>query len=192
MFERYTEQARRAIFFAHSEAVHRRAPIISTAHLFLGIASEEDSRSAVAGSLKEHIVTICALLQLPHRPCSDVPYLHHIDLHLDQDAKRTLACAAIESDPDGRKIIDTDHLLRGLLCFSNEASRALNSVSIHLADIRAASIRFHGEPQSWEVERTVSKKVKPARKSSLPKLALIGIVGSFIALVFIGYILCFR
>lgn len=183
MFERYSKQARRAIFFARSEAIHRRAPFISTAHLLLGVACEEDSRAVIASSLKENLVAICALLNMPHRPCSDVPYLHQLNIKLDQDAKKALAFAALESDPDGRKEIDTDHLLRGLLRFPNDASHALNSVSIDLSGTRAASCRLRGEPQSPEITRAISETIRPALRSALLKLAIIGIVGILVVLI---------
>ena len=40
MFERYTEKARRVIFFARYEASHYGSPFIETEHLLLGIMRE--------------------------------------------------------------------------------------------------------------------------------------------------------
>jgi ATP-dependent Clp protease ATP-binding subunit ClpC len=40
MFERYTEKARRTIFFARYEASHFGSPYIETEHLLLGLLRE--------------------------------------------------------------------------------------------------------------------------------------------------------
>ena len=41
MFERYTEKARRAIFFARYEASQFGSPVIETEHLLLGLLRED-------------------------------------------------------------------------------------------------------------------------------------------------------
>ena len=43
MFERYTEQARRALFFARYEAFQLGSPSIETEHVLLGLFREEHS-----------------------------------------------------------------------------------------------------------------------------------------------------
>ena len=42
MFERYTEKARRVIFFARYEASQFGSPFIETEHLLLGLLREEE------------------------------------------------------------------------------------------------------------------------------------------------------
>ena len=46
MFERYTEKARRVIFFARYEASQFGSPYIETEHLLLGLLREEKSFAA--------------------------------------------------------------------------------------------------------------------------------------------------
>ena len=46
MFERYTEQARRALFFARYEAYQVGSAFIETEHLLLGLFREEQSPTA--------------------------------------------------------------------------------------------------------------------------------------------------
>lgn len=41
MFERYTEKARRVIFFARYEASQYGSPVIDTEHLLLGLLRED-------------------------------------------------------------------------------------------------------------------------------------------------------
>jgi ATP-dependent Clp protease ATP-binding subunit ClpC len=59
MFERYTEKARRVIFFARYEASQFDSPYIETEHLLLGIVREDKTptnrflRSQVASIRKQ-------------------------------------------------------------------------------------------------------------------------------------------
>jgi ATP-dependent Clp protease ATP-binding subunit ClpA len=46
MFERYTEKARRVIFFARYEASQFGSPYIETEHLLLGLLREDKNPSA--------------------------------------------------------------------------------------------------------------------------------------------------
>jgi ATP-dependent Clp protease ATP-binding subunit ClpC len=145
MFERYTEQARRAIFFARFEAIHQRADKISTKHLLLGLSWDEDSRAVAVGLLKDKVFELCAAMEIPQRPSTNVPYGTNIEIPLDRNAKIVLAYAAEESNGDRQFSIDTDHLLRGLLRFRNEASIALESIPLDLPTARAASKRHRVE-----------------------------------------------
>jgi ATP-dependent Clp protease ATP-binding subunit ClpA len=139
MFKRYSEQARRAIFFARSEATHQQADFISTSHILFGITWEENSRANTIASLKDNAVQLRSLLGIPHRPCSSVPYHSTRNIGLDRNSKMTLAYAAEEADKDKQFWIDTDHLLRGLLRFPNETASALQSAGIDLANARISS-----------------------------------------------------
>ena len=148
MFDRYTEQARRVIYFARLEAVHRRASAISTKHLLLGLSWEETSPAAIAGSLKDRLIELCPLLGIQLRPCTDVPYKQNAEIPLDRDSKIVLAYTSREADSDWSSAIETDHLLRGLLRFPNEACEALNAVGLDLEGARDASKQFRRERNS--------------------------------------------
>jgi hypothetical protein len=54
MFERYTEEARRAIFFARAESLFRKAPAISVQDLLLGLTREKKSRANYISELSSH------------------------------------------------------------------------------------------------------------------------------------------
>ena len=54
MFERYTECAKRAIFFARYEAQQVGAKKIDTEHLLLGLLHDSQSRGNLLFGLKEH------------------------------------------------------------------------------------------------------------------------------------------
>jgi len=141
MFERYTEGARTAVFIARFEAIHRRADSICPAHLLLALTWEEGSRANRVGALKDHLADLLPPLELPLRPCSSISYNELVDLRLDQDSKKALVYGAEEANLDQRKVIDTGHLLRGLLRFPNKASEALKIIPLDLAAAQSASRR---------------------------------------------------
>lgn len=138
MFERSTVHVRRAIFYARYEASFQSAGVITAGHILLGIMREGDSRSAAAGLLKGHETSLRSALGVPLPSGKELINLMK-DMPLDQNAKMALAYANKEAQFDDSFYIYTDHLLRGVLCFPNEASSALQSISLDLAKAREAS-----------------------------------------------------
>ena len=112
MFERYTEKARRVIFFARYEASQYGSRYIKTEHLLLGLLREDKALSLrflpsgagekIRGAIDAHV---------PKRKM--IPT--HVDLPLAEDSKRVLTAAANEADDLGHEYIGTEHLLLGLL-----------------------------------------------------------------------------
>ena len=122
MFERYTEKARRAIFFARFEASQFGSPEIQTEHLLLGLLREDKALanrlphpSASMESIRKQIETRTTLRE-------KVPT--SVDLPLSLECKRVLTYAAEEAERLSHKHIGTEHLLLGLLgeekCFAAE------------------------------------------------------------------------
>ncbi len=181
MFERYTEQARRAIYFARIEAVHQRAKYISAAHLLAGLDWEENSRADAIGHLKENAVKLRSLTGIPHTPSTSTPYKQDANTPLDREAKMALAYAAQEADADQQYWLDTDHLLRGLLRFQNKTSSALQSIQLELKSARTASARHRIEvpprpdPPVRPTEDRTSKKAVVTFKGILAAL-IVGVV----------------
>jgi len=139
MFERYTEAARRAIFFARLEALHRNQSAIAPSDLLIGLTWESGTRADKIAHLKERAVAIREVLGIPHLPTSSAPYLTGRDIPLDDLGKKAIAMASKEADADREFWIDCDHLLRSLMAFPNSASAALTSVGISLPEVRVAS-----------------------------------------------------
>jgi len=184
MFERYTEQARRAVFFARYTAGHQRTGRITAAHLLIGLSWEGKTLSSEIGSLKERIPEHCALLgiQWPLGKASMAQL--KTDLPLDNNAKMALAYAAQEADMDQQYWIDSDHLLRGLLRFPNEACSALSVTQLDLATVRLASMRHREEhpPGRTPLLRLAGFWFEPI-KMAFVKLAILAFVGLIVAAV---------
>lgn len=145
MFERYAFDAKKAIFLAYIEAVHRKEQSISVGDLLVGITWDIESRACRIAPLKESAVMLRSLVGIPHLPSTSIPYERGADIPLDDDAKKAVAYAAEEADLDGQYWIDSDHLLRGLARFPNSAAGALSKANIHLDSLRSASVQHRDE-----------------------------------------------
>ena len=134
MFERFTEKARRAIFFGRYEASQFGSPYIESEHLLLGLLREDKAltarflRSEGLGSVREEIEKNSTVRQ---------PTATSVDLPLSNECKRALAYAAEEAERLSHKHIGTEHLLMGLLreqsCF---AAQLLVERGVNLEDMR--------------------------------------------------------
>jgi ATP-dependent Clp protease ATP-binding subunit ClpA len=148
MFERYTEQARRAIDNARTEAALRGAEHITPSHLLLGLSQEESSRAAQIASLKDRLSDLWKGPVVPDRFPTTNQAGFSSDIPLHPETKMALVHAEKEANREWSEHIDTDHLLRGLLRFRNEASEALKSKGVNLAGMRAAAKRHRIEVPS--------------------------------------------
>jgi ATP-dependent Clp protease ATP-binding subunit ClpC len=110
MFERYTEDARRAVFFARYEAAQVGNPYITPDHLLLGIIRENNALKQLF-KLEESADAIRASLA----NSSSERFSASVDLPLSDDSKRILAYAAEEAEMLGHKWIGSEHLLLGIL-----------------------------------------------------------------------------
>jgi hypothetical protein len=111
MFERYTEHARRVIFFARYEASNFGSPYLEPEHLLLGLLREDQSLRSLLPSEARDQIRKQIEQNSPHREKISTS----VDLPFSADAKRILALAAKESNALNHKVIDCGHLVLGLL-----------------------------------------------------------------------------
>jgi len=168
MFERYTPEARRAIFYARQDAIHRGANAISTVNLLLGLSYEDNSRANAIASLKDRLNShLAGPLEIAKLPCSNIPYLTDRDIPLTDQSKMVLTHAVREANRARHLSIDTDDLFCGLLCFPNDVSKALLAQGMELSEIRAASKQSRKDhpPEGMapaRIARIAAKTMKPA------------------------------
>jgi hypothetical protein len=112
MFERYTEKARRTIFFARYEASQFGSPYIETEHLLLGLLHENKVLSV--RFLKERDGESLRREIEARAPVRD-KVSTSVDLPLTNETKRVLMLAADEADRLQHRHIGTEHLFLGLL-----------------------------------------------------------------------------
>src|SRR5215472_181243 len=108
MFERYTEKARRVIFFARYEASQLGSPYIETEHLLLGIFRED--KALVNRFIKSHAVIEDIQKEIEQHTNKREKVPAAVDLPLSNENKRILAYAAEEAERLAHKHIGTEHL----------------------------------------------------------------------------------
>ena len=113
MFERYTEKARRVIFFARYEASQFGSPYIETEHLLLGLLHED--KALANRFLRSHAAVESIRKQIENHTTIRQKVSTSVDLPLSHECKRVLAYASEESEVMNHKHIGTPHLLAGLL-----------------------------------------------------------------------------
>src|SRR5438067_5965918 len=113
MSERYTEKARRTVFFARYEASQFGSEFITTEHLLLGIL--RDDKELVRQVLPKVDFESVRLRVERHAESSKIKYPVSVDLPLADDAKRALTYAMEEADRLKSRHIGTEHLLLGLI-----------------------------------------------------------------------------
>jgi ATP-dependent Clp protease ATP-binding subunit ClpC len=114
MFERYTENARRAIFFARYEASHLGSGLIEPEHLLLALLRESTglayrllrSSAAAAEGIRSDIEAHITPVEKTSTS---------VDLPLSQTCKHVLALASEEAERLTNEHIDSEHLLLGIL-----------------------------------------------------------------------------
>ena len=152
MFERYTEKARRVIFFARYEASQFGSPYIETEHLLLGLLRED--KTLTNRFLRSHTSVESIRKQIEGHTTIREKVSTSVDLPLSNECKRVLAYAAEEAERLSHKHIGTEHLLLGLLreekCF---AAEILTERGLRLPAVRE------------ELQRTTQEKPAAAAKT---------------------------
>jgi len=147
MFERYTEKARRVIFFARYEAREFGSPYIETEHLLIGLLRED--KALANRFLRSQAAIESIRKQIEAHTTIREKVSTSVDLPLSHECKRVLAYAAEEAERLSHKHIGTEHLLLGLLreekCF---AAEILHERSLRLAQIREEIQRSPSEKGS--------------------------------------------
>ena len=144
MLERFTEKARRVIFFARYEASQYGSPCIETEHLLLGLVREDKALAnrylRTQGSIESIRKEIEARITIRERISTS------IEVPLSAESKRILSYATDEADKLSTKHVGTEHLLLGILreekCF---ASEILLERGLRLNQLREELARGTGE-----------------------------------------------
>lgn len=137
MFERYTEPARRVLFFARYEASHRGGLSIESYHLLLGLVRHV--RGPIEDILTHFGVNPMALVMLvdEQAPTTRERVATSVEMPFSREVQRVLNLAAEEADALGHKHIGSEHLFLGLLRESGSlAASILTSQRITLEKAR--------------------------------------------------------
>ncbi|HXJ92753.1 MAG TPA: ATP-dependent Clp protease ATP-binding subunit [Terriglobia bacterium] len=154
MFERYTEKARRVIFFARYEASQFGSPHIETEHLLLGLLRED--KALANRFLRSHSSIESVRRQIEGRTTLREKVSTSVDLPLSQECKRVLTYAAEEAERLSHKHIGTEHLLLGLLREEKSfAAEILHERGLRLSTLREELGRSPEKPSSRSKETSL-------------------------------------
>ncbi len=156
MFERYTEKARRVIFFARYEASQFGAPAIEPEHLLLGLMRED--KTLTARFLARAQASLEAIRkEIEGRAPLREKISTSVELPLAPETKRVLAYAHEESDRLQHRHIGTEHLLLGLL----REERSMAAEILYERGLRLNAVREEVSRQSGNDPRAAAKKETP-------------------------------
>jgi hypothetical protein len=137
VFERFTEKARRVIFFARYEASQFGSPYIESEHLLLGLLRESKAFSARLFASSPGAIDKIRK-QIEGHTTFGEKFPTSVDLPLSEECKRILLYASKEAEGLAHKHIGTEHLLLGMLREQNcYAAQLLNENGVALESARA-------------------------------------------------------
>ena len=158
MFEKYTEKARRVIFFARYEASMFGASAIEAEHVLLGLLREDAElfrRFGPAG------LSVEGLRERFGGGASRDRIATSVELPLSQDSKRVLAHAHEESERLGHWHIGTEHLLLGLLLMGRTpAAQFLRENGFEAARVREALAADAGDVTDAASDDAAAMKIE--------------------------------
>jgi ATP-dependent Clp protease ATP-binding subunit ClpC len=138
MFERYTEGARRALFFARYEVSHLGGRSIESEHLLLGMIREGSVERSLSEQAHVSIEQICQAIVgrlTPHEKLST-----SVEIPFSDETKRILKHAAAESQQLGHDFIGPQHLLLGIMREEGCAAAAvLMALGVGIEPVREAA-----------------------------------------------------
>lgn len=113
MFERYTEKARRVIFFARVEASNYGSRYIETEHLLLGLLRED--RALAKWFPGQTNVEPEIRSEIEKRITRGERISTSVEIPLTVECKKVLTLAVETSERLGHRMVETEHILIGIL-----------------------------------------------------------------------------
>jgi ATP-dependent Clp protease ATP-binding subunit ClpC len=139
-FERFTDQARRALRLAEEEASHHRHGYIGTKHLLLGLMAEQEG--VAADALAELGLGVEEARHQLDMMIDEEPQAPSGEMGLTPQAKQAIRASVEEADRLGQRDVGTEHLLLGLLADEDAvAVRIVESLGASRQDVRQAITR---------------------------------------------------
>ncbi len=150
MFERYTERARRVIFFARYEALQYGSPNIAPEHILLGLMREDKTISARFFPYRHSLTVDSMRREVEERIVLRDRIPQSAELHLAAETKKILFFANEESRGLKNRHIGPEHLLLGLVRQENSiAAEILFSYGVRIQEVRDEISRQSGFPNAF-------------------------------------------
>jgi ATP-dependent Clp protease ATP-binding subunit ClpC len=159
MFERYTERARRVLFFARYEATQLGSTSIETEHLLLGLIREGKGLTSRIFA-RSHLSLESIRKEIEGRTVFKEKVSTSVEIPFSAETKRVLQFAAEEADRLLHTYIGTEHLLLGIL----REERSVAASILYEKGMRLASVRE-------DIVQLLNEKTAPSRPKETPLLA---------------------
>ena len=151
MFERYTERARRVLFFARYEATQLGSSSIETEHLLLGLIREGKGLTSRIFA-RSHLSLDSIRKEIEGRQVFREKVSTSVEIPFSGETKRVLTFAAEEADRLLHTYIGTEHLLLGIL----REERSVAASILYEKGMRLASVRE-------DIVQLLNEKTAPVR-----------------------------
>lgn len=153
MFERYTEKARRVIFFARYEALQYGSQVISPEHILLGLMRGDKTIPVRFFPFRSNLTVEAVRREVEERIVMRDRMPQSAELHLAPETKRILIYAKEESERLQTRHIGTEHLLLGMLRDERSiAAEILYDNGLRLQNAREDIARAAGYPNFFAAE----------------------------------------
>ena len=145
MFERYTERARRVLFFARYEASQLGSISIETEHLLLGLIREGKGLTSRIFQ-RSHLSLETIRKEIEGRTIFKEKVSTSVEIPFSQETKRVLQHAAEEAERLMHNYIGTEHLLLGILREEQSvAATILMEKGMRLSSVREDIVQLLNE-----------------------------------------------
>ena len=150
MWQRFTERARRVVFFAQEEAGKLGGNYVSTEHILLGMVRENDS--VAARILDSMGVSLGRIRSEIERQVAIGDGRMGQDMQLTPRAKRVIDLSYDEARQLSNNYIGTEHLLLGLVREAEGlAGRVLTKLGVELERVRIEVRKLQDNPPDKDV-----------------------------------------
>jgi hypothetical protein len=146
MFERYSEKARRVIFYARYEASNYGSRYIETEHLLLGLLREAPPLAKWFPGQADIEPEIRS--EIEKRTTRGERFSTSVEIPLSVECKKVLNLAVETAERLGHRMVETEHMLIGILRVESSIAaqiliaRGLNSGPIQEQIAKAPSARY--------------------------------------------------
>ena len=162
MFERYTEKARRVIFFARYEALQYGSQVISPEHILLGLMREDKTLSPRFFPFRNNLPVEAVRREVEERIVLRERIPQSAELHLSPETKKILVFASEEGKQMKSRHIGPEHLLLGLVReHTSIAAEILYQYGLNVQNVREEVVRENGLPNFYAVNRNGKSSETP-------------------------------
>lgn len=170
MWQRFTERARRLVFFAQEEAARLGENFVGTEHLLLGMCRDEDH---VAARLLERMnIPLSAIRVVVSEQAARGDGHSGQDMQLSPEAKTAIDMAYAEAKLLDNNYIGTEHILLGMLHENTGmAGRILGAMGVTLELMRDMLKTLQSEGKSARTENAQGDAPLSSFKETLTRLA---------------------